>query len=245
MRNTNKIKNYEKLSFVYSHIMRSVNYKRWALYLRDISKKYLIKNPNTLELAAGNCSLAGNMIKYFPNLIATDLSFEMLTNSEYNSFPKVCCSMTYIPFNNKFEFIYSTFDSVNYLLSKEKLKKLFINVYDILSDDGLFTFDASLENNSIKHANQTWRKEKYKEIQYKHKSEYNEKTKIHKNIFQLILPDKSVYFEIHKQKVYPFEVYFDLLEKSNLYVVECLETFSFLQGKPESDRVQFLVKKVK
>ncbi len=43
MQNKNKIKNYEKLSFVYSHIMRSVNYKKWALYLRDISKKYIDK----------------------------------------------------------------------------------------------------------------------------------------------------------------------------------------------------------
>ncbi len=205
----------------------------------------MIKDPKTLELAAGNCSIAGNMIKYFPNLIATDLSFEMLNNSKFNSFPKVCCSMTDIPLKTNFDFIYSTFDSVNYLLSKEKLKKCFKDVHNILSEDGLFTFDASLEKNSLKHIKQPWRKGKYNDIHYKHKSEYNEKTKVHKNIFQLILPDKSVYFEVHKQKVYPFEVYFDLLEKSNLYVVDCLETFTFLQGKPESDRVQFLVKKVK
>ena len=59
--------------------------------------------------------------------------------------------MKEIPFKSKFDLIFSSFDSINYLLSKQKVLQHFKQVKNILSDDGIFSFDTALESNSYKH----------------------------------------------------------------------------------------------
>jgi hypothetical protein len=83
-----------------------------------------------------------------------------------------------------------------------------------------------------------------KNIHYKHLSLYNKNSRIHKNIFEIRF-NGNTYKEIHKQKIYPFELYFDLLEQAKLFVIECYESFSFERAKPSSQRAQFIVRKIK
>ena len=49
---------YTSLAQIYSHLMRSIDYKKWAEYLTNISREIGDKNLDVLELAAGNCKLA-------------------------------------------------------------------------------------------------------------------------------------------------------------------------------------------
>jgi hypothetical protein len=122
---------------------------------------------------------------------------------------------------------------------------LFSEVERILSDDGIFTFDVSLENNSIAHQKKISRTGMIDKIKYNHSSEYNPVNRIHKNIFTLFFPDNQVIREVHIQKIYPFNMYFNLIDKSGLYVSDCFEAFSFKKGRAESKRVQFKLKKRK
>ncbi len=73
----------------------------------------------------------------------------MLKSDTNNVVNKVCCDMTSLPFDTKYGLIFSTFDSVNYLMSKKKLLALFKQVSLLLEDNGIFTFDVSLEKNSL------------------------------------------------------------------------------------------------
>ena len=75
-------------------------------------------------------------------------------------------------------------------------------------------------------------------------SEYNPKNRIHKNIFQIQFDDDGKYTEVHREKIYKYETYFELMEKAGLYVKKCLETFTSKQGKANSKRVQFIVRQV-
>jgi SAM-dependent methyltransferase len=238
-------KPYEKLAPIYDHVMSHVNYDLWVLYIESIVNTYLSKNSRILELGAGNCRFAKAFAGYYPNLITTDLSPDMLKSSGETCFPKVCCEMTKIPFNSKFDLIYSTFDSVNYLTSKKKLLSLFREVKRILSVEGIFTFDVSLERNSLIHAKELRKSKNHKGIKYLQLSEYNPKNRIHKNIFQIQFDDDSKYTEVHKEKIYKYETYFELMKKAGLYVEKCLETFTSKKGKANSKRVQFIVRQGK
>ena len=151
--------------------------------------------------------------------------------------------MSAFPFKNKFDLVYSTFDSVNYLTTRKGLVSLFKEVSEHLNDKGIFTFDASLEKNSIIHSKLPLRKGIYKGIHFKQKSEYDYESRIHRNIFKIKTKDGEVYTEIHKQRIYPFEDYFEFLDLCGLYVEECFDAFSFQNGGPGSERVQFIVKK--
>jgi ubiquinone/menaquinone biosynthesis C-methylase UbiE len=237
-----KSKPYKKLVLIYDHVMSHVKYDLWVSYLEKIAKKYLDKNSRVLELAAGNCRFAKAFSKYYPDLISTDFSHDMLKSSGETCFPKVCCEMTKLPFNSEFDFIYSTFDSVNYLTSKKKLLSLFCEVKRILSSKGIFTFDVSLERNSLVHSRESRELRNYQGIKYLQLSEYSSKSRIHKNIFQIQFDDDNKYIEVHKEKIYKYKTYFELLKKTGLQVEKCLETFTSKQGKANSKRIQFIVR---
>jgi len=237
-----RVKPYEKLAFIYDHLMSHVNYELWADYIFEISKTYINRKSSILELAGGNGKFSDIFLKFYPNILITDKSFVMLSSGK-NKLQKVCCEMSSLPFKSKFDFIYSTFDSINYLISKKDLLKLFIEIHNILSEDGIFTFDVSLEKNSLKHAMVPVRTSRSSKIRYKHLSLYNKNSRIHKNIFEIRF-NGTTFKEVHKQKIYPFELYFDLLEKANLFVINCYESFSFDKAKPSSQRAQFIVRKI-
>jgi SAM-dependent methyltransferase len=235
--------NYSKLAPVYDHLMRFVKYDKWAEYLHSLTKVYLPVNPIILELASGKGKLASFLFKYYKNITITDKSFEMLSQSKNKQLKKVCCNMMYLPFNNKFDFIFSTFDSVNYLTSKKLLLLLFSEIRRILNDQGIFAFDVSLEKNSYKHVKIPIREGSYNGVSYIQKTSYDNSKKIHKNIFEIKLADSKVYREVHRQKIYPFELYFELAEKAKLYVMECYNAFTFTKATRNMERVQFLVRK--
>ncbi len=235
----NKI--YDKVADIYPYLMRTIRYDKWAEYLYEVVKSSVKQNDLILELGAGNGRLADHFSHYYPEIIITDLSFNMLSQDGIRYIPKVCCDMTEIPFGKGFKLVYSAFDSVNYLTSKKKLLVFFKEVKRILVEGGIFTFDVSLERNSIKHTKEPLRKGKYKGISFVQKSWYCSRSRIHKNTFDIKYKDLK-FHEQHRQKIYPFEEYFMLIEKAGMYVSECFEAFTFRNGNAECERVQFVVR---
>lgn len=234
---------YESVSLIYGELMRDVKYKKWSKYVLDVVSEYIDKiSPSVLELGAGDCKIARRISEKYSNLIASDISLPMLQQSKKAFIPKVCCDMTSLPFNNKFDLIYSTFDSVNYLLSKRKLLTLFSEVKKVLSYKGIFTFDVSLEKNSLDFEGSYTVEGNVKGYSFTRKSKYNSSSRIHKNIFTITDELGNIKTEIHKQKIYKFESYFDLITRAGLHVVECLDAFTFNNGNKNSERVQFVLK---
>jgi SAM-dependent methyltransferase len=240
---TAKKKIYETLPLIYNYVMKGVNYQTWAKYIYLISKTFIKKEPRILELAGGNLNLANLLSFYYPDILVTDASVEMLSSDPKKELNRVACDMTMLPFKGKFDIIFSTFDSINYLTSRGRLLKLFKEVSDLLDPNGIFTFDVSLENNSLKHSKEAVRKGTIDGVYFTHKSEYSRVSRIHKNIFKIKIDEETV-TEVHKQKIYPFELYFEVMEKAGLYVIDCLDAFSFKKGNAKSERVQFIARKV-
>jgi SAM-dependent methyltransferase len=223
--------------------MKDVNYDLWSNYLLDIIREYLDTfYPTVLELGSGNCIIAKKISSKFPDYIATDLSAAMLKHHAKNELVRVCCDMTAIPFKNKFDLILSTFDCVNYLLTKRKLLSLFKEVKNALTDSGIFTFDVSLEQNSLDFEGSYETESDYNGYHFERKSRYYSQTRIHKNIFNISDKSQIKIREIHKQKIYKFNTYFSLIEKAGLYVVECLDAFTFNNANQNCERVQFIIK---
>ncbi len=223
--------------------MEKVDYKFWAKYLYKLSSIYVRKNSAVLELAAGNCRLAIHLSDFFNNYTASDKSISMLKKSKSASIRKVCCDMTMLPFKTRFDLVICAFDSINYLTGKKNIYKFFRQIKNILSNDGIFLFDAALEKNSFKHQKYALKKGSLNDITFTRQSIYLQSVRLHKNIFEIIYPDGFIVREVHKQKIYPLEFYFEALEKTGLYVVECFNAFTFRDCKPNDLRAQFVVKR--
>lgn len=238
-----KVDDYTTLSHVYSHLMRTVDYKSWAKYIYSITKEHLKKKESVLELASGEGKLAGHLQKYFNDIVVSDISIEMLKVINDSASAKVCCDMTSLPFNRKFDLIICAFDSINYLTSKNKIIKFFSELRNVMNENSIFTFDASLINNSTKGISSANIEGVTKGISYKQVSIFNPKTRIHKNEF--IITDRAgkTTKEIHRQKIYDFDFYFDAADRTGLSVLECFEAFTFDEAKYYNERVQFILRK--
>lgn len=238
-----KSKIYDEVVYIYSHLMRKVHYDYWADYIYSITNRYTDHNSKVLEIACGNCQLAQFLSDYYPNYFASDLSLPMLRQSKNMPHNKICCNMIRLPFKGKFDLVISAFDSINYLIVPKEIILLFDEVSRILTNNGIFTFDVSLESNSFKHIRDANRKSSFNGIKYLQKSSYNPKTRIHKNYFLITRNNGQIFEEMHIQKIYPLKTYFKLLDKANLQVLECYDAFTCKSASEKSSRVQFLVRK--
>jgi len=237
-----KIEQYEIVSQIYSGLMVDVDYKSWAEYLIEIYDDFKCSGSRFLELGGGSCLLAGELIKSGFNVTTSDLSLPMLRQNECGKINRVCCDMTKLPFRGEFDFIFSAFDSVNYLLDETALSSLFNEAGRILNTDGIFTFDVSLENNSLNNLAHLNREGEFGNFKFNQKSKYIKEKRIHLNEFE-ITDGYDTFREVHKQKIYPLETYFSIIDESPLYVSECFDAFTFDDGSAESARVQFVLKK--
>ena len=238
-----QLKPYGEIAEFYNHLMRSIDYKGWAKYIYNIYEDYELKGNRILELGSGTCSLSKYLFKKFPEMYVTDISLSMLSSVDFFENKKIVCDMTHLPFRNHFDFVFSTFDSINYLTKEESVKKLFHEMSEILSTDGIFTFDVSLEPNSLKYEKALNRKGKYEGLKYKQESFYDRDSKIHTNKFLIKLRNGNFVEEVHSQKIYDIEFYFRMAEESNLSVLDCYEAFTLDEINEKSERAQFVIKR--
>ncbi len=220
--------------------MRHLNYKNWAEYLLDLVELYPIQTNNVLELGAGSGNVSKYLTEKFSSYFITDISFEMLSKSDLKR--KCVCDMQALPFKREFDLIFSIFDSVNYLITPERFIRFLKEGEQILSPNGILSFDVSLEKNSKANIRGLNRKGVYKGIRYKQISFYDESARIHKNVLELIINGEH-FIETHLQKIYKFQDYFEFAEEANLEIIDSFDCFSFNDSNKKSERVQFVLRK--
>ena len=152
--------------------------------------------------------------------------------------------MTAIPIKAKFDFIYSAFDGVNYILKKKALTSLFSEVYRLLDEKGIFTFDVSLERNSLNVIISDCIEDHHNGLWFQRIGQYNKISKIHYNKFYIRDDSGIEYKEVHKQKIYDISTYFKLAEKAGLYTEYCFDCFTFKDVNQKSQRAQFVMRKM-
>jgi len=239
-----KVKPYEQVSAIYDGLMKKLDYASWAKYILLIAKENVHDEAGFLELGAGNCKMAKILSKKYRNYYASDISLSMLCSSDKNSLKKICCDMTALPFKKKFDFVFSTFDSVNYILKQKSLQKLLNEVNSLLEEDGIFTFDVSLEKNSLNFITSKSTEGRHNGFQYKMLSKYNKLSRIHYNNFYIWNESGVNFKEVHKEKIYPINTYFKLAEKAGLHIEACYDCFTFKDVNQKSERAQFVMRKI-
>jgi SAM-dependent methyltransferase len=239
-----RVKPYEQVSAIYDGLMKKLDYASWSKYILLIAKENVQDKAKFLELGAGNCKMASILSEKFKNYYASDISLVMLRYSDKKDLKKICCDMTSLPFKAKFDFIFSAFDSVNYILKQKSLQNLFKEIHYLLEEDGLFTFDASLETNSLNFSSSKSTKGQHNDYHYRMLSKYNKRSRIHSNHFYIRDKFGNEFKELHKEKIYKIGTFFKLAEKAGLYTEACYDCFTFKDVKQNSQRAQFVMRKI-
>ena len=133
---------YVGMSQVYDQLTQDQPYDKWFEIVQHYSQNFNHK-PNILDLGCGTGSLTAQL-NTIGSVTGMDLSSDMLAiaANKSNQVSWLEGDMTDFSFKNEFDVITIFCDSLNYLPDIEDVNKTFINVFNHLSENGVFIFDV-------------------------------------------------------------------------------------------------------
>jgi len=224
---------YEQFAFRYDEIYGDKFYHDYAVFIKKIIKKNNIKNVRILDIACGTGKLIKEFTKEYieiDKIEGLDSSREMIKIAKSRNKGIKFYNQNLINFytEKKYNIITCTFDSINYITSKENLDKVFKNIANHLDSNGLFIFDF----NTIY--------KKVKEIITKDNVTYINAIKgKYWNIKIRMKERNNIYKEQHRERLYSLREIKSVLVKNRFEITELYSNFDNKINK--TDKYQRLI----
>jgi SAM-dependent methyltransferase len=225
---------YDIFAPFYDHYMAHVDYDRWTAKILSLSGLHSHTKPqDILELACGTASISERLVGMGYNVTASDRSPEMLKYAAQKEHAPVLqqADMTDSLPAEAFDLILLTFDSINYLLEKEEVSRLFDNVAQSLRKQGLFIFDVSTYKNSIENFSNYLNLDETKDYTLIHRADFDSEHRLQKSHLTIFQRSDNHYIRLeeeHRQRVYYVQELLTLLAESPL---DCLGVYSMVYDK--------------
>ncbi len=140
---------YARFAEVYDRLTHDIPYVKWADYLQSAFLKFGMNPGLVLELGCGTGSLAIELSKRGYEMIAVDVSADMLAKA-YEKAQKNKADILFLNQDMREFELYGTvdavvclLDSLNYMTSLKDVRKVFSLVHNYLNPGGLFIFDLN------------------------------------------------------------------------------------------------------
>lgn len=134
---------YNEFAYIYDKLTFDIDYQKYSEVIKKELNKLNIKPESILELGIGS----GNMTQFFydssVDYTGVDLSQEMLEICA-DKFPRINLineDLCELELEQDYDFIFSTLDTINYILDPDKLQNLFFKINKICK--GVFMFDVN------------------------------------------------------------------------------------------------------
>lgn len=209
-----------------------------------------------LDLACGEGSFAVEMAKKGYDVTGVDISPEMLkfargkAEKESVKIDFIQQDMKELSLEGDFDLVTCWGDSLNYILEKNKLERVFINVNEVLRDGGFFIFDM----NTLYAMKEVWTSpavvsQDNSEIFDITRNEFDEDTNITEMTMTVFLKEKGDLWrkveEVHHERGYKLEEIRGAFQKAGFKERAAWENPSEMEDvKGDSKRVWFVLKKV-
>lgn len=152
--------------------------------------------------------------------MGVDKSSDMvaLSKDKYPNISFVCGAVIDYQNENRYDLITCTCDSINHILEKEDVEKVFQNVFSMLNENGYFIFDMVSKDKII--LNQEFKSVRSKEIVVKYLLE-ELKNGFIKNNMTVYKQDEIIYKEVITERIYLNSEILELLMKNGFEIVKC------------------------
>lgn len=232
------MKPYQRLAALYDTDWGSFT-RSYIPFLEWLDQQFTIDGKKILDAACGTGNLTLLLAEMGGDVIGFDRSPEMLEIAQkkcQHLNARFCIhEMHSFDFGGQqFDFIFNTFDSINYLLTLDEIEQFFTRVYRALKPDGCFIFDINTE-----HA-----------FGYRHIGTFNREINgvrfIQKHSFDLSTCVETTRFffedgeETHIQKGYPRKDIENLLLFLKFRISACYRAFDMLPADDYTERLLFL-----
>lgn len=243
---------YDNFAYIYDNLMDDFDYKQWFDYIQEIFIRYN-KNPvEILEMACGTGSLSYYFAKEGYKLTCFDLSDEMLSIAydklkRYKSVKILKQDMTNFNINKKFDSVISICDSINYILDEKDLFKTFTNVYNHLSDDGIFIFDINSYYKLKEVIGHNTFVDDRDNIFCTWQNYFDEEEDISEFYLTFFYSGEGNNFirfdEVHQEKAYKIHEIKINLRKAGFANIDTYDAFTFHKPSENSERINFIARK--
>ncbi|SFL80061.1 Methyltransferase domain-containing protein [Gracilibacillus orientalis] len=235
---------YSKLAYIYDVLMDDAPYDEWQSFVENFCRQVKM-----LDLGCGTGRLSHQFAEAGFSVTGVDLSEDMLAFAQANTF-----GVQYIQQDireleglSSFDVVVSLCDVINYITTEDELKRVFTNVWNCLSDEGLFIFDIhSLRHFEENMVGETFA-EIYDDISYLWFCEAGEtKGSVEHDLTFFLLDEETDQYERfdeqHSQRTFAVETYMELLRKAGFQNVTVHGDFSTEKSdEPEEHQRIFFV----
>lgn len=244
------MESYGKFAQIYDRLMADFDYVKWMNYIEAIFERYGLSPKKILEMACGSGNLTEQLCKKRYQVMAFDLSEEMLMKAQekIGRRPNVKLmhqNMTSFKYNQKFEVALSICDSINYLTGEGEFKKTVANVFNHLEDNGLFIFDINSAYKLTQIIGENTFVVEESDVFYVWENEINQGV-VSFDINFFVKNNAGTYDrfeEIHRERIYEIDEIVQTLLAAGFKKVEVYDAFSFDEAKPSSERLNIVAQK--
>lgn len=200
---------YSVFATVYDRLMRERK-NLYNEYVEFIKFNFPNKKIKILDIACGTGELIKKLGYIYNNIEGIELSKEMINLSRKKTFKKIYqADMTNFKLKRRYNLILCTFDSLNYLLNKNSIKRSFKNFYNHLERGGSLIFDINTLKKFKKHRDQI-KELKINKLKIRWISSYN---RPFWKIIMIISLNNATSQEIHYERFYPLYVIKKMLKE--------------------------------
>jgi len=221
----------------------------WAAYLHQLLEQHGSNIGTVLELGCGTGSLAlqlqplGNY-----DYIGTDRSPQMIRVARIKAeeagldlrFEQL--DFTTFDVSRPVDAVILVYDGLNYLLEREAVRSMMASVRDALRPGGIFCFDQSTPNNSMRHGRDFEDAGEADGFAFVRHSRYDAATRLHTTTFDITI-DGRRYHEEHVQRAYTIEEIDQVVGEVGLQHVAAYDNFSFDPATSDSERIHWVVRR--
>lgn len=226
---------YGNFALLYDELMKDAPYDKWVKFTKEIIEGRDIKS--IVDLGCGTGEITIRLADRGRQLYGVDLSAEMLAIAEQKRVPSGS-NITWIKQDirslqgfSDIDLCISYCDVINYIVSKSDIEKVFTNVYESLSRDGLFIFDV----HSMTHVKQnminktfTYTDDDLAYIWHCSQGESAGEMYHDMTFFYKELPESDYFYRIeesHYQRTYPVETYVEMLKSAHFHNISVFGDF--------------------
>jgi SAM-dependent methyltransferase len=247
---------YEQFAYLYDELMKDAPYDGWVQFVKEKCVKYGVAGTRLLDLGCGTGELSVRLAQEGLQVTGVDLSEDMLAVAQAKAvdagvrIPFFQQNMADLEGQAEFDIIGIFCDSLNYLHTEEEVSSTFLNVFQHLSNEGIFIFDIhSIYKISHLFINQTYASSE-EHVSYIWNSFPGENpNSVEHELSFFVLDERTGKYdrfdELHFQRTYPVQQYSSWLIAAGFELLEICADFEHSEPRSESERIFFVARKIK
>lgn len=246
------MQSYGEFAQVYDLFMQEVPYQKWGNHIEEVWDKYKIKPKLIAELGCGTGTLANIFAKKGIDVIGIDNSDQMLAVAKEESMAQGLDVLYLLQDMQDFELygtvdsIYSTCDSINYILEDDELLQTFKWVNNYLEPGGVFIFDINTQYKYEEVLAQNTFAYNKEEASYIWENYYDKEEQINEYLVTFFVKEEDGKYdkfqELHHERMYSLENIRKLLEEAGMDVEGAYDGYTFNPVREDSDRITIIAK---